>query len=121
MDTERRVDMIYEYYSDDILIPKENAEFLTGVLRECLSNGVRHGGADEFTMALTADKAHVRLTVTDNGSGDFDEDNKAERIDRGYGLRKILSYAKRCGGKASFSNDGGFKTVVELPLTPAAE
>ncbi len=121
MDTERRVDLNYEYFSDEILIPKDNAEFLTGVFQECLSNGVRHGGADAFTMTLTADTAHVRLTVTDNGAGDFDEDNRAERIGKGFGLRKILSYAKRCGGKASFSNDGGFRTVVELPLTRAAE
>lgn len=121
MDTERKVDTTYETFSEDILIPKEHAEFLTGVLQECLSNGVRHGGADKFAMALQADAGHVRMTVTDNGTGDFGEANRDGRIAAGFGLKKIDSYVKRCGGLASYDNDEGFRTVVELPLTPGGE
>ena len=121
MDTERKVDTLYEIFSEEILVPKEHAEFLTGVLQECLSNGVRHGGADKFTMTLQADAGHVRMTVKDNGTSDFGETNRDGRIAAGFGLKKIDSYVKRCGGFASYDNDEGFRTVVELPLTPGGE
>ncbi len=116
MDTERTVDCSFELYSEEILVPKEHAEFLTGVLQECLSNGVRHGGADRFTVSLTADAAHVRLSVSDNGHSGFSEETKAELIEKGFGLKKIAAYVKHCGGKVSFTNEDGFRTVTELPL-----
>lgn len=117
MDTELKVSQSYAVYSEEILIPKEHAEFLTGVLRECFSNGVRHGNADRFAVSLLADSGHVRLTVTDNGKSGFTPDNREELIRNGFGLKKIEAYAKRCGGSASFTNDEGFKTIVELPFT----
>lgn len=117
MDTKMQVSQAYDVYSEEVLVPKEHAEFLTGVLRECFSNGVRHGNADRFGVSLMADAGHVKLTVTDNGKSGFNPDNREELIQNGFGLKKIEAYAKRCGGSASFENDEGFKTVVELPFT----
>ena len=116
MDTERTVDIVTDYYAEDIAVPREHVEFLTGVLQEALTNGAKHGDAKHYTVFLAADSAHVRLCVKDDGHGDFDETVRSERIKEGFGLRKILSYAERCGGTASFANDGGFRTEVELPL-----
>ena len=116
MDTERTVDIATDYYAEDIAVPREHVEFLTGVLQEALTNGVKHGRAKHYTVLLSADSAHVRLRVKDDGSGDFNEAVRSERLAAGFGLRKILSYAERCGGTASFANDGGFRTEVELPL-----
>ena len=121
MDTERHVNMVYEISSGDALLPKEHAEFLTGVLQECLTNGVKHGGADSYFVTLTSDTAHVRLAVSDNGKGEYSEANADALIARGFGLRKIASYVRRCGGLVSFRNDDGFRTVVELPLSPEHE
>ena len=116
MDTERTVDFATDYYADDIAVPREHVEFLTGVLQEALTNGAKHGDAKHYTVLLAADSAHVRLSVKDDGHGDFNDDVRTERIAAGFGLRKILSYAERCGGTAAFANDGGFRTEVELPL-----
>ena len=116
MDTERTVDIATDYYAEDIAVPREHVEFLTGVLQEALTNGAKHGDAKHYTVLLAADSAHVRLSVKDDGSGDFNEAVRSERLAAGFGLRKILSYAERCGGTASFVNDGGFRTEVELPL-----
>ncbi len=116
MDTERTVDIAADYYAEDIAVPREHVEFLTGVMQEALTNGVKHGGAKHYTVLLSADSAHVRLSVKDDGHGDFNDTVRAERIEAGFGLRKILSYAERCGGTASFDNESGFRTEVELPL-----
>ncbi len=116
MDTERTVDVVVDRYATDITVPKEHVEFLTGVLQEALTNGVKHGGAMHYTVTLSADSAHVRLRVRDDGKSDFDDAVRDRRLETGFGLRKILSYAERCGGTACFENDGGFCTEVELPL-----
>ncbi|MBO4686234.1 MAG: hypothetical protein J5628_06240 [Lachnospiraceae bacterium] len=116
MDTERTVDFATDCYSEDIEVPREHVEFLTGVLQEAFTNGVKHGGAKNFAVLLRADSAHVMLRIKDDGAGDFDESVRDEKIASGFGLRKILAYAQRCGGNASFDNEAGFRTEVELPL-----
>lgn len=116
MDTERAVDFIEESYAEEINLPREHVEFLTGVLQEAFTNGVKHGGASHFTVSLSADSAHVKLVVKDNGTSDFGGAIPEDRMKAGFGLRKILDYAKRCGGSAVFEHSEGFRTEVELPL-----
>ena len=97
-------------------IPHEHAEFLTGVLQEMLTNGVKHGNATEFVVILSGDSAHIRLESKDNGRSDFTAENSGARIEKGFGVKKIISYAERCGGKTSFTNEDGFRAMVELPV-----
>ena len=116
MDSERHVDRLYDSFPEGMKLPHEHLEFLTGVLQEFLTNGVKHGQADTFLVMLNGDSAHISLTVKDNGHSDYGTENEQRRISQGFGLKKIISYAERCGGHAEFSNEGGFRSVVELPL-----
>ncbi len=97
-------------------LTREHAEFLTGALEEFLTNGLKHGGATRFIVHLSGDSAHIRLSVRDNGKSDFGEENREARIRNGFGVKKIISYAERCGGRAEFNNDDGFSSSVELPI-----
>lgn len=116
MDTEYHVSRIYDVPAEELQIPHEHAEFLTGVLEELLTNGVKHGSATEFAVILTGDSAHIKLEVKDNGRSDFGEENSRARIEKGFGVKKMISYAERCGGKTGFVNDDGFRAFVELPV-----
>lgn len=117
MDTTRKVHKLYDIYSDEMKIPGEHAEFLTGVLQELLTNGVKHGNATEFSVILKGDSGHITLSVKDNGESGFSEETKDHLIEEGFGLKKIISYVERCGGRTSFDNDdGGFDARVELPI-----
>lgn len=116
MDTSMKIHQSYDEISDDITIPHDDVVFLTGVLQETLTNGVKHGNASEFFVRLSGDSAHVRLAVSDNGHSGFNMTNSRQRIEKGFGLKKITSYVEKCGGKVLFENDNGFKTVVELPV-----
>lgn len=116
MDTDIRVDQNFSQLMDDIKIPHDHAVFFTGALQELLTNGVKHGNAGEFVVILLGDTAHIRLEVSDNGHSDFDWLNSKSRIENGFGIRKLISYAEKCGGKASFKNDNGFKGMIELPI-----
>lgn len=116
MDTEIRVDQNVSRLADDIRIPHDHAVFLTGALQEMLTNGVKHGAASEFIVILLGDTAHIRLEVSDNGQSDFDPLNSKTRIENGFGIKKMISYAEKCGGKTAFVNDNGFRGMVELPI-----
>lgn len=117
MDTSIEICQNYSELRDDIQIPHDHAIFLTGVLKEMLTNGVKHGNASAFAVLLLGDSAHIRLEISDNGQSDFAACNRQQRIESGFGLKKILSYAERCGGKAKFENENGFGSMVELPIT----
>ena len=116
MDTNIHVAQDFSQMMDDIRIPHDHAVFLTGALQEMLSNGVKHGNAGEFVVILFGDIAHIRLEVSDNGNSDFDLLNSKSRIENGFGIKKIISYVEKCGGKTEFVNDNGFKGMVELPI-----
>lgn len=100
----------------DMPIPHEHTEFLTGAVQELLTNGARHGNADMFTVSLIADSGHIKLSVCDNGASDFSPRNSQEKIRNGFGLKKLISYAEKCGGSAFFENENGFRSVITLPL-----
>lgn len=115
MDTGIEVYPDYSELTDGLRISHDHALFLTGVLKELLANGLKHGHASEFTVILSGDHAHVRLCVSDNGISDFCDANRTQRIENGFGIKKIISYAEKYGGKTAFENENGFRSMVELP------
>ncbi len=116
MDTSIEVDELYQELPDAVNVSHEHSEFLTGVLMELLTNGVKHGAATYFKVVLKGDAGHIRLSVEDNGSSDYNAENSQLKLQQGFGLKKIVSYVQRCGGEATFFNEEGFKAVVELPM-----
>ncbi len=116
MDTMIKIRIDFSGADGELVIPHEHTEFLTGAVQEFLTNGIRHGDADLFTIILISDSGHIKLSVWDNGNSDFNEDNKAVRISEGFGLKKITSYIKKCGGSVVYSNQNGFKAEITLPL-----
>ncbi len=115
MDTQITCDCLKDLYSENLMLPKEHAEFLSGALSEMLTNGVKHGQATHFTVKITADSNHIRLEVKDNGNSGFNEGNSDELIRNGFGLKKLTSYAQRCGGSTEYKNEDGFYSAIELP------
>lgn len=116
MDTTIEVRTDFTDVGMNVSVPHEHGEFLTGAVQELLTNGVRHGNANVFGVGLTADSGHILLKLWDNGKSDFSGENEKERIQNGFGLKKLISYVKRCGGAVTFANENGFKTELMLPL-----
>lgn len=121
MDTTLQILNDFSHAGDNLSLPHEHAEFLTGALEELLSNGVRHGKATRFTVHLITDSGHIKLKVSDNGTSDFSKTNEEEKIRQGFGLKKLISYAGRCGGTASFENKTGFTAELTLPVYAKGE
>ncbi len=121
MSTTLQIPADFSDIQKQLQLPHEHAEFLTGALEELLSNGVRHGNATRFTVHLSTDSGHVKLKVSDNGTSDFSKANEQEKIRTGFGLKKLVSYVKRCGGTTSFENHAGFVAELILPLLTNSE
>lgn len=116
MDTDIKVNVFYDELPDNITLPHDYMEFLTGVLQEMLTNGFKHGNANSYYIKASGDSANIRLEVSDNGNSDFSKNNSEIRIKQGFGLKKIISFVDKHGGKTYFYNHNGFKSIVELPI-----
>ncbi|QGN50976.1 GAF domain-containing protein [Micromonospora sp. WMMC415] len=75
----------------DSAVPDDVRPDLTAVLREALSNAVRHAQANHVTVAVRVDAGQVTVTVTDDGVGC---DPAAARS----GLVNLRERAERHGG-----------------------
>lgn len=116
MDTEIKVKTDFSAADRSALLPSVHTQFLCGAVSELMTNGVRHGNADMFYISLFSDSRHIKFVVSDNGKSDFSEENKQARIANGFGLKKLVSYADRCGGRVQLDNENGFKAQITLPV-----
>ena len=96
----------------DSAVPEEIRPDLLAVLREALSNTVRHARASAVEVHVEAGDGRLRLTVTDNGVG------IAEPLDERSGLANMRQRATRHGGTLTLSPAPGGGTHVEwsVPL-----
>lgn len=78
----------------DSRIDGEFAAEVLGVVRELVSNAVRHAHATELLIAIVVDQDLVRCTVSDNGIGRLDLDSPRA----GRGLANLGERARRHGG-----------------------
>lgn len=99
----------------EVLTGEEEREILN-IVREALSNCVRHARAGRATITLQARGSRVRLAIGDDGVG-FDS-NKSQFA--GYGLANMAVRAKKLGGQLMIRSQIGQGThiVAEFSLEP---
>jgi signal transduction histidine kinase len=100
-----RVDPAVELNSQD-------REALIRIMREAISNGLRHGRATEVALELSGGDG-IRMAVRDNGAG-FVPGGTRER--RSFGLASMRARAEELGGNLFVQSAPGEGTVVEVKL-----
>lgn len=103
-------------------LPAQTGALLGWVVREAVTNVVRHSGADRCTVTLTGDADRVRLTVTDDGPGKPPaRPTGGTGGSGGTGLRGLTERLAAAGGSlaAGPGPGGGFVVRAELPTEPA--
>jgi len=95
----------------------ENQEIhILHLIREALSNIVKHAHADHAEVALYLDQySNVHVTISDNGTG-IPED--AEKLHH-YGLAIMKERAETLNGRVDITDNPGGGTQVALVFTPA--
>ncbi|MFJ4332480.1 MULTISPECIES: sensor histidine kinase [unclassified Streptomyces] len=99
-------------------LPPQAEALLGWVVREAVTNVVRHSGASRCEIAVAGSADRVRLTVTDNGTG---AGSSAQGPGTGLtGLRERLATA---GGSLTAGAEprGGFSVTAELPVRAEEE
>lgn len=98
------------------------------VLNNLLSNAIKHnipGGLAH--IALSHDRAHIYLTISDTGLGlvsggeKIRDKNPWNLSSHGYGLEIVRELVRANRGKLKFKSEGGVGTTVSVMLPAAPE
>jgi signal transduction histidine kinase len=93
----------------------------TRILREAVSNVIKHSGASHCSLSCQLADGDVQLVVQDNGDGiPMELDG---RLDRGHGMASMKHRAKQLHGQCLVESGPGYGTVIRLtlPLEQATE
>jgi signal transduction histidine kinase len=95
----------------DTVVPPKLAEHAEAVVREAVSNAIRHAGAATLVVDINAADQLV-IDVTDDGVGPPDSARRS-------GLRNLDERARECGGTCTLAaaDSGGTKLTWAAPLT----
>ncbi|CAL9511891.1 hypothetical protein SUDANB121_03675 [Nocardiopsis dassonvillei] len=119
--------------------PPSEAEAVMGwVVREAVTNVLRHSGAGSVELEVEHSGGAVRVTVTDDGrgtapagspsagegpgAGDVPRTGEGARVG-GNGLAGLRERLALAGGRLESGGvpGGGFRVAAELPVSPAGE
>ncbi|QTZ91673.1 sensor histidine kinase [Streptomyces auratus] len=93
-------------------LPPQAGALLGWVVREGVTNTVRHSGATTCEISVHAGEDRVRVTITDDGRG------AGEPNVGGTGLKGLTERLAAAGGTLHSGPDGrrGFRVTAELPV-----
>lgn len=89
------------------------------IIREGLSNIVRHSGATAAEITLREHPGFYQLIIRDNGCGVTDDAIRAN--DHGIGLKSIAERVDSLGGLLNIRSDKGFVIFITVPKSMRTE
>lgn len=96
------------------LLPARGFVQTTRILREAVSNIIKHSGASHCKVRCAISERQFGLTVQDNGKGiPMELDGK---LDRGHGMSSMKHRAKQLQGQCLVESGPGYGTVIRLTL-----
>jgi signal transduction histidine kinase len=96
------------------LLPARGFVQTTRILREAVSNIIKHSGASNCKVRCAISDRQFGLTVQDNGRGiPMELDGK---LDRGHGMSSMKHRAKQMQGQCLVESGPGYGTVIRLTL-----
>jgi signal transduction histidine kinase len=104
----------------DLELPARSYVQTTRILREAVSNIIKHSGASHCKVRCAIGNDVFGLNVQDNGRGiPMELDGK---LDRGHGMSSMKQRAKQMQGQCLVESGPGYGTVIRLtlPLHPTA-
>jgi two-component system sensor histidine kinase DesK len=99
------------------LAPGAAAAVLVPVVREAVTNILKHSSASCCVLEMTAGGGMARLLISNDGSNDAGRAPLAAVGRTGSGLGNLAARVEAAGGRLSARRDGGkFSLVAEIPL-----
>ncbi len=120
-DVAEKADMRFKYSGNDsfpeLHVNPETRRNLLLILKETLSNMVKHAGATELSLQISWEENRLIMVISDNGKG-FDP-NSPEKVNSN-GLRNMQQRAQSIGCMISVTSqvEKGTQTDISGPITP---
>lgn len=86
----------------------------TRILREAVSNIIKHSGATHCVVGCSAQDGYFSVVVQDNGQGIPLE--LEGRLDKGHGMASMKARAKQMHGQCLVESGPGWGTVIRLTI-----
>jgi two-component system sensor histidine kinase DesK len=96
----------------DVGLEAAQESVLSLVLREAVTNILRHAGATRCRLGLTADDRRTVLWVEDNGRGAMGRE--------GNGIRGMRERVAALGGRLEIESSQGTRLTAEIPRVAGA-
>ncbi len=108
--------IVYQFEGDENMLgglPAAIESALSWVVREGVTNSIRHSRAHQCTIYMTRNTESVVVTIADDGVGLVSSTG-----DQGNGLRGVAERITALGGQCEVGvgNGEGFRIVVTVPL-----
>ena len=95
----------------DVQVSAEHGEALVRIASEAVRNAVRHGGAEQVDVVLTAEP--LCLSIADDGRG-FTPGEKVRDLAGGFGMTSMRERARAIGAEFSVTSRPGEGTTVQV-------
>jgi two-component system, NarL family, sensor histidine kinase DesK len=105
----KAADVNVERRCEDLEMPPATERVLALIVREAVTNILRHSHARACRLALFRAQGAYRLEISDDGRGG--------RHEQGVGMRSISARAAALGGTAVWSSATGTQLSVSLPIS----
>jgi two-component system sensor histidine kinase DesK len=104
----KAADVRVQCHREQLEMPPAYERVLALIMREAVTNILRHSQAGACRLAVFRADGAYRLDISDNGNGG--------RHEEGVGMRSIRTRAEALGGTAVWSSDIGTQLSVMLPI-----
>lgn len=93
------------------LVPPDLVDELVQIVKEALSNALRHSGAGQIGVRVGCGRSQVVLSVSDDGCG-----FEPGRTSRGMGLANMAERVRDAGGSIRVDSEPGAGTTVRVSI-----
>lgn len=100
------------------LLPKEIKYCFIAILKEALTNTVKHSDSTKVNIVMREHPALYQVLIEDNGSGNHKavKNVYGKSVDNtGIGLENMKDRVNAFGGNIRFSEENGFKIFITIP------
>jgi len=95
-------------------LPARSFVQATRILREAVSNIIKHSGALQCEVSAQVEQDALQLVIRDDGKGVSPQEE--DRIDRGHGLTTMKQRARQLNGQCLVESGPGLGTVIRLSI-----
>lgn len=109
-DAERNTGVIIHTTIDDL--PDLSAAYKKTIyhaLQEGLTNGIKHGGSEEFSFSLKLDQSSLQFRLEDRGTG-------TSHVSMGFGLNTMKERVEHLDGSLSIKSQPGQGCILSIDL-----